>query len=283
MTITKRFISFFMAVLMTFSFLAVSASAATTMGGLNVSYRMDGENVVETIIFSGATMIRTVTPTGTMTIKTIENGSTSTAKVNADYSVYKKIYEAQYGVATTGSEVTGSQYKHRYVGTPGPVTITKQEVVQCRTAAALAKKILGKSSIPAFVAFSVAKYMLGKAVDTMRFCFCRGWCSASPEITAFSSSSLYPAPKVRNRMNRFCRAPLTEVYFPRFSSARRADFSASSSSCANGFATSISAACFCCSRFCRTFSASAMRSAKLSMALSRRMILPRASSPSDTG
>lgn len=169
MTITKRFISFFMAVLMTFSFLAVSASAATTMGGLNVSYRMDGENVVETIIFSGATMIRTVTPTGTMTIKTIENGSTSTAKVNADYSVYKKIYEAQYGVATTGSEVTGSQYKHRYVGTPGPVTITKQEVVQCRTAAALAKKILGKSSIPAFVAFSVAKYMLGKAVDTTTY------------------------------------------------------------------------------------------------------------------
>lgn len=90
MTTTKRFISFFMAVLMTFSLLAVSASAATTMGGLNVSYRMDGENVVETIVFSGATMIRTVTPTGTMTIKTIENGSTSTAKVNADYSVYKK-------------------------------------------------------------------------------------------------------------------------------------------------------------------------------------------------
>ena len=89
-------------------------------------------------------MIRTITPTGTMIIKTIENGSTSTAKVNADYSVYKKIYEAQYGVATTGSEVTGSQYKHRYVGTPGPVTITKQEIVQCRTAAALAKKILKK-------------------------------------------------------------------------------------------------------------------------------------------
>lgn len=165
MTTTKRFISFFMAVLMTFSLLAVSASAATTMGGLNVSYRMDGENVVETIIFSGATMIRTITPTGTMIIKTIENGSTSTAKVNADYSVYKKIYEAQYGVATTGSEVTGSQYKHRYVGTPGPVTITKQEIVQCRTAAALAKKILKKSSIPALVAFSVAEYMLGKAVD----------------------------------------------------------------------------------------------------------------------
>lgn len=169
MTTTKRFISLFMAVLMTFSLLAVSASAATTMGGLNVSYRMDGENIVETIVFSGATMIRTVTPAGTMTIKTIENGSTSTAKVNADYSVYKKICEAQYGVATIGSDVTGSQYKHRYVGTPGPVTITKQEVVQCRTAAALARKILGKSSIPALVAFSVAEYMLGKAVDTTTY------------------------------------------------------------------------------------------------------------------
>lgn len=130
---------------------------------------MDGENIVETIVFSGATMIRTVTPAGTMTIKTIENGSTSTAKVNADYSVYKKICEAQYGVATIGSDVTGSQYKHRYVGTPGPVTITKQEVVQCRTAAALARKILGKSSIPALVAFSVAEYMLGKAVDTTTY------------------------------------------------------------------------------------------------------------------
>lgn len=98
MTTTKRFISLFMAVLMTFSLLAVSASAATARRGFNVSYRMDGENIVETIVFSGATMIRTVTPAGTMTIKTIENGSTSTAKVNADYSVYKKICEAQYGV-----------------------------------------------------------------------------------------------------------------------------------------------------------------------------------------
>lgn len=169
MTTTKRFISLFMAVLMTFSLLAVSASAATARRGFNVSYRMDGENIVETIVFSGATMIRTVTPAGTMTIKTIENGSTSTAKVNADYSVYKKICEAQYGVATIGSDVTGSQYKHRYVGTPGPVTITKQEVVQCRTAAALARKILGKSSIPALVAFSVAEYMLGKAVDTTTY------------------------------------------------------------------------------------------------------------------
>lgn len=82
MTTTKRFISLFMAVLMTFSLLAVSASAATARRGFNVSYRMDGENIVETIVFSGATMIRTVTPAGTMTIKTIENGSTSTAKVN---------------------------------------------------------------------------------------------------------------------------------------------------------------------------------------------------------
>lgn len=99
MTATKRLVSFFMAVLMTFSLLAVSASAATPRNGFNVSYRMDGENVVETIVFSDATMIRTVAPTGTMTIKTIESGSTSTARVKADYSVYKKICEAQYGIA----------------------------------------------------------------------------------------------------------------------------------------------------------------------------------------
>lgn len=62
MTATKRLVSFFMAVLMTFSLLAVSASAATPRNGFNVSYRMDGENVVETIVFSDATMIRTVAP-----------------------------------------------------------------------------------------------------------------------------------------------------------------------------------------------------------------------------
>ena len=89
MTTTKRFISLFMAVLMTFSLLAVSASAATARRGFNVSYRMDGENIVETIVFSGATMIRTVTPAGTMTIKTIENGSTSTAKVNSPRSAVR--------------------------------------------------------------------------------------------------------------------------------------------------------------------------------------------------
>ena len=54
MTATKRLVSFFMAVLMTFSLLAVSASAATPRNGFNVSYRMDGENVVETIVFSDA-------------------------------------------------------------------------------------------------------------------------------------------------------------------------------------------------------------------------------------
>lgn len=48
--------------------------------------------------------------------------------------------------------------------------------------------------------------------------FFRGQCSASPARTAFNSSSLYPAPKVRNRMNRFCRAPLIDVNFPRLTS-----------------------------------------------------------------
>ena len=49
-------------------------------------------------------------------------------------------------------------------------------------------------------------------------CFWRGRCSASPAITAFISSSLYPAPSVLKRMKRFCRFPLTEVYFPRLTS-----------------------------------------------------------------
>ena len=34
-------------------------------------------------------------------------------------------------------------------------------------------------------------------------------------MTALISSSLYPAPSVRKRIKRFCRVPLTEVYFPR--------------------------------------------------------------------
>lgn len=166
MTLTKRFVSLCVALALMFSMLTINAAAANASNGLNISYRMDGENVVETIVFPDATMIRTIAPNGVMTIKTIEDGSVSTSELKADYKLYKKIYESQYSVVPAGSEITGSQYKHRYVGTPGPVTITRQEIIQCRTAASLAKVILGKSSISAFVAFSVAEYMLKKAVDT---------------------------------------------------------------------------------------------------------------------
>lgn len=169
MTLTKRFVSLCVALALMFSMLTINAAAANASNGLNISYRMDGENVVETIVFPDATMIRTIAPNGVMTIKTIEDGSVSTSELKADYKLYKKIYESQYSVVPAGSEITGSQYKHRYVGTPGPVTITRQEIIQCRTAASLAKVILGKSSISAFVAFSVAEYMLKKAVDTSTY------------------------------------------------------------------------------------------------------------------
>ena len=169
MTLTKRFVSLCVALALMFSMLTINAAAANASNGLNISYRMDGENVVETIVFPDATMIRTIAPNGVMTIKTIEDGSVSTSELKADYKLYKKIYESQYSVVPAGSEITGSQYKHRYVCTPGPVTITRQEIIQCRTAASLAKVILGKSSISAFVAFSVAEYMLKKAVDTSTY------------------------------------------------------------------------------------------------------------------
>lgn len=169
MTLTKRFVSLCVALALMFSMLTINAAAANASNGLNISYRMDGENVVETIVFPDATMIRTIAPNGVMTIKTIEDGSVSTSELKADYKLYKKIYESQYSVVPAGSEITGSQYKHRYVGTPGPVTITRQEIIQCRTAASLAKVILGKSSISAFVAFSVAEYMLKKAVDASTY------------------------------------------------------------------------------------------------------------------
>lgn len=169
MTLTKRFVSLCVALALMFSMLTINAAAANASNGLNISYRMDGENVVETIVFHDATMIRTIAPNGVMTIKTIEDGSVSTSELKADYKLYKKIYESQYSVVPAGSEITGSQYKHHYVGTPGPVTITRQEIIQCRTAASLAKVILGKSSISAFVAFSVAEYMLKKAVDTSTY------------------------------------------------------------------------------------------------------------------
>lgn len=169
MTLTKRFVSLCVALALMFSMLTINAAAANASNGLNISYRMDGENVVETIVFPDATMIRTIAPNGVMTIKTIEDGSVSTSELKADYKLYKKIYESQYSVVPAGSDITGSQYKHRYVGTPGPVTITRQEIIQCRTAASLAKVILGKSSISAFVAFSVAEYMLKKAVDTSTY------------------------------------------------------------------------------------------------------------------
>ena len=49
MTLTKRFVSLCVALALMFSMLTINAAAANASNGLNISYRMDGENVVETI------------------------------------------------------------------------------------------------------------------------------------------------------------------------------------------------------------------------------------------
>lgn len=104
-----------------------NSESLLTGSNYSVSYSMNGKDVVEqlTIRDGGITRItRTVHPNDVMDIVVVgASGESTTSTARSDYSLFYEIYQDQQNYkngqlaqipALTGSEVTGSQFKHRF-------------------------------------------------------------------------------------------------------------------------------------------------------------------------
>lgn len=99
----------------------------------------------------------------------------STAR--SDYSLFYEIYQDQQNYkngqlaqipALTGSEVTGSQFKHRYVGTSATDTVYASDLRKCKKASDVAS-ILATAwgSTPAAVISSTASFIFDQMLQSM--------------------------------------------------------------------------------------------------------------------
>lgn len=75
------------------------------------------------------------------------SGESTTSTARSDYSLFYEIYQDQQNYkngqlaqipALTGSDVTGSQFKHRYVGTSATDTVYASDLRKCKKASDVA-------------------------------------------------------------------------------------------------------------------------------------------------
>lgn len=136
-----------------------NSESLLTGSNYSVSYSMNGKDVVEqlTIRDGGITRItRTVHPNDVMDIVVVgASGESTTSTARSDYSLFYEIYQDQQNYkngqlaqipALTGSEVTGSQFKHRYVGTSATDTVYASDLRKCKKASDVAS-ILATASV----------------------------------------------------------------------------------------------------------------------------------------
>lgn len=139
------------------------------------------KDVVEqlTIRDGGITRItRTVHPNDVMDIVVVgASGESTTSTARSDYSLFYEIYQDQQNYkngqlaqipALTGSEVTGSQFKHRYVGTSATDTVYASDLRKCKKASDVAS-ILATAwgSTPAAVISSTASFIFDQMLQSM--------------------------------------------------------------------------------------------------------------------
>ena len=139
---------------------------------------MNGKAVVEqlTIHDEGTTRItRTVHPNNTMKITVVsDSGEVTTASTKSDYNLFYEIYQDQQNgqlaqiPSLTGSEVTGSQFKHRYVGTSATDTVYASDLRKCKKASDIAS-ILATAwgNTPAAVISATASFIFDQMLQSM--------------------------------------------------------------------------------------------------------------------
>lgn len=116
-------------------------SSENTPAGIEytVFYEMDDdENVIEYIRFSDINVTRTIHPDNTMTVKILGPDIEKTTVIDSDYLFFKNIYLSSIIPEPLNSDITGSQFIHRYLGSPGDSTVYLSEIEFARNVAELA-------------------------------------------------------------------------------------------------------------------------------------------------
>lgn len=158
-----------------------NSESLLTGSNYSVSYSMNGKDIVEklTIRDGGITQItRTVHPNNVMEIDVVDASGESTASTaKSNYSLFYEIYQDQQNYkkgllaqipAITGSEVTGSQFIHRYVGTSATDTVYASDLRNCKRASDVAS-ILATAcgNTPAAVISSTASFIFDQMLQSM--------------------------------------------------------------------------------------------------------------------
>ncbi|MCI8651397.1 MAG: hypothetical protein HFF05_03010 [Oscillospiraceae bacterium] len=111
----------------------------SSLENFSVYYEMDGENVVERASFDNIDIVRTIRPDDTMLVETTENGVVETVVIDSNYALFRDLYLAQQTPMAYGKDLTGSQYIHQYLGSPGEMVSYGRDIRVCATVAELAK------------------------------------------------------------------------------------------------------------------------------------------------
>lgn len=106
-----------------------------------------------------------------------DSGEVTTASTKSDYNLFYEIYQDQQNYKSgqlaqipslTGSEVTGSQFKHRYVGTSATDTVYASDLRKCKKASDIAS-ILATAwgNTPAAVISATASFIFDQMLQSM--------------------------------------------------------------------------------------------------------------------
>lgn len=159
------------------------ASSSSLLNGANyaVSYSMNGRDVIEQLTFydQGVTRItRTIRPDNTMKIMVEDaSGQVKTTTTTSDYELFYSIYKDQQNFkngtlgqipSLTGSEVTGSQFKHRRVGQSATDTVYASDLRKCKKASDIAGILaVGWGNTPAAVISATASFIFDQMLQSM--------------------------------------------------------------------------------------------------------------------
>lgn len=172
----------------------------------SVSYTLNGNDVIEKLLFyenGVTTIVRTVHPDDTMDVQIIDpSGEITVAKSNADYSLFYEVYTDQENYRSgrlaqipsfAGNEISGSQYKHRYIGTSGTSTMYASDLRNCKKASEVAS-ILSTASgnVTAAVISATATFIFDQMLQSMSSsCYKVTMSSVTYEVWLTASNTYY--------------------------------------------------------------------------------------------
>lgn len=118
---------------------------------IQITYALDGTSVIEDMSYANGDGTRTyvtraVAPDGTLAMEITAYGETTEyTESGVDYDMFYQFYCAQNQpmlMADWGTDLTGSQYIHQYIGSPGTINYTKADLQRLKTEADILASIL---------------------------------------------------------------------------------------------------------------------------------------------